>query len=481
MFAAFSAASALVLGASSESLAASRITKGPWVQRVTKDSAVVRVEVDPPSAVTLEWGPPGEDGGAIVKRSSEPASLHAIALHDLQPASRYGLTVRVDDTTAMGELVTAPPDDDDRPVRFLAYGDNRTDPAAHAAVVRAMARAPSDFLVHTGDFVEDGSNRVQWQAFFDTEAPLLRGRCLFSAVGNHELTDGSGVQYVRFFGPTDVGPAEKIRTEHLNGTTRWGRVRFFFVNAMVGAGRPTLDRAWLEQTLTAADAEANLDWRVVVLHHGPWSSGPHGDNPRLHDANVVSLLAAHKVDLVLSGHDHIYERGFGSGLGYIVTGGGGAPVYKVTKPGPHAQRIEPVRHFVDVSVTRSAIEIAATRIDGSFIEKCALKKGAGWDCGDAVDGGTPAPVITPGSGPTSAPSRCSCEIPRRGMSNGGSVSAIALLGLASWLRRRSRGLGKCGTAVDTGADGALCRDSRGARSRLVGPCLADARRLRDVS
>jgi predicted phosphodiesterase len=404
---------------SPDARAASSIRKGPWVQRVTSDSAVVRVEVDPPSPVTLELGFGLEKGekAPLTLESSEATPLHTIPIKGLQPATRYAYSIRVGGSSKSAAFVTAPPDDSDASFRFLVYGDNRTDDAAHAAVVRAMVPAAADFLVHTGDFVEDGASSAHWQTFFDLEAPLLSARCIFSCVGNHELTDGAGIEYTRFFGPTDPPPAVKgapTRPEHLNGTFRWGNTRFFFINGMVSY-KGTVDRTWIEKVLTDADDEKNLKWRVVVVHHGPYSSGPHGNNVRLHDASVVSLLKAHKVDLVISGHDHIYERGWADGLAYVVSGGGGAPAYKIKSKLPQTRKAESVRHFVDVGVSASSMQLVATRSDSSTIERCALGKGVlGWDCDGpnapaASNASTPAGSTSGASLSPSSSSRCACD------------------------------------------------------------------------
>ena len=410
--------------------AAQAISKGPWVQRVTSTSAVVRLETNPPAPVTLELGlgvPDGDGGRRTLVQSPEPRTLHAITLEGLEPRTRYSYSVKAGGPPRYAAFVTAPPDDSDAPFRFLVYGDNRTDDTAHAAVVRAMVPTASDFLIHTGDFVEQGGSRAQWQNFFEIESPLLSSRCLFSCVGNHELTDGSGVEYARFFGPTDpppgVDPARvamggpaAARPEHLNGTYRWGNTRFFFINGMVsynGGG----DRSWLEKALADADEEKNLTWRIVVVHHGPWSSGPHGKNARLHDAGVIPLLAKHKVDLVISGHDHIYERGWSDGIAYLVSGGGGAPTYKIKSRLPEARTVESVRHFVDVSVSASSMQLVATRVDGSTIERCGLNKSvSGWDCDAPLvtrssgDGMTAGSAGTSPAGAPPAASRCACDL-----------------------------------------------------------------------
>src|SRR5262249_25121701 len=147
------------------SAAHAKVTKGPWVQRVTPTGAIVRVEVSPAAPVSLELTVP--DGPAVTLESKEAKALHEIALEKLTPAKRYTYSIKLGANTKLGSFTTAPPEDSDASFRFLAYGDNRTDDAAHAAVVRAMVSAPGDFVIHTGDFVENGASLAQWQTFFE--------------------------------------------------------------------------------------------------------------------------------------------------------------------------------------------------------------------------------------------------------------------------------------------------------------------------
>lgn len=444
-------AAALVLFAPSAH-AAGRITKGPWVQRVGPTTAVLRVEVEPASAVSLEVGigmPDGPAGHRVVD-DADVKSLHAFPLEGLTPASRYSYSVRAGTASKLATFTTAPPEDSDAPFRFLVYGDNRTDDAAHAAVVRAMVPSASDFIIHTGDFVENGGSLPQWQTFFDIEAPLLNSRCLVSAVGNHELVDGSGVNYVKFFGPPSANRTSK--PEHLDHTFRWGNTRFFLLNGIAHFKPNSVERMWLEKVLADSDAEKGITWRVIVVHHGPWSSGPHGGNPRLHETGTLALFKQHKIDLVLSGHDHVYERGLGNGLPFVVTGGGGAPLYRLRARIPESRKSEAVHHFVEVEASARTLQLTSIRVDGSRIERCALaKEAAGWFCGDSLpvpsaDGGAltlgePEKPPPSASAPPPKASRCSCRAV--GADDPGSSSfplAIAPWSLAlvayAWRRRR---------------------------------------------
>jgi len=423
------------------------ITKGPWVQRVTATTALVRVEVEPAAPVTLELGltqsGPADGGERRTVESKESKTLHSIALTGLKPGTRYGFGVKAGASSKFAAFTTAPADDGGSSFKFLVYGDNRTDDAAHAAIVRSMVPVATDFLVNTGDFVADGASAPQWQSFFDIEAPLLRERCLFSCVGNHELTDGSGIEYIRYFGATDPkdGPTQKSLPEHLDGTFRWGNTRFFFLNGMVSY-RNSPDRAWLDRVRADADNEKDLVWRIVVVHHGPWSSGPHGNNKHLHEAGIPGMFRSHKIDLIISGHDHIYERGWAEGMAYLVSGGGGAPTYKIKEVLPSAKKYESVRHFIEMSVSPSAIAMVAQRADGSAIERCGLKKEGGWDCDGATStpSATPSSSTTPSSTPTSTPdsgssSKCGCRVVgERSDVSKGVLAGLAIVVLA--VRRR---------------------------------------------
>ena len=133
----------------------------------------------------------------------------------------------------------------------------------------------------------------------------------------------------------------------------------------------------------------------------------------MHDAGIAALLEAHKVNLVISGHDHIYERGWAGKLAYLVTGGGGAPTYKIKSTLPQTRKAESVRHFVDVGVKGSSLDLVAIRSDGSTIERCGLTKGAvEWDCDAKALVPTPPSSITLPTSPRSpsSSSRCACDV-----------------------------------------------------------------------
>jgi hypothetical protein len=453
----FVASSAIAYG--SRARAAERTTKGPYVTGLTDTGGTVRFELSSPARATVEVVADAPlkaaDGGVhkTVFESRDASAFHAVRIAGLEPATRYRYVVRVEGAASGdGLFSTAPRSDSAAPIAFLVYGDNRTDDAAHAAVVRAMMAVPSDFLVNTGDMVPDGGSAENWQTFFDIEKPLLHDRPLFAAIGNHELYDDTaGGNFARYFGLPDSSGALRPY-----GTARIGNVRLFFLNGMHGWDSGE-ERQWLERALGEADHEADLVWRFVVLHHGPWSAGPHGPNVQLVEARVPELLASHKVDLLFAGHDHLYERGDAGVLKYFVSGGGGAPLYRDWHPTATTRKAEATHHFIEVSTSAGALRIVARRSDGSILDRCGFAQGRPWDCDPPVasqsaspgqgSGQASAPPAADGGEPklpdTSSPdssARCLCDAPGSVSPGAAPVSALvsAVVGLAALSRRRAR-------------------------------------------
>jgi 3',5'-cyclic AMP phosphodiesterase CpdA len=420
--------------------APTKIAKGPYLQSLGPTSVEIRAELDVAGPVTVTLTPSGDAGAPRTVRDDASVAMHVVQLDGLAPGTHYVYVLTAGALSAKGEFVSAPAPTSTAPFSFLVYGDNRTDSAVHAAIVRAMTQTPSDFLVNTGDLVQDGASSENWQTFFDIEGPLLRDRNVFACVGNHEITDGAGTSYLRYFGPTTDargagGPPK------LYGSFRWGNARFFLIDAMERFDDGP-ERSWLDDELSRADGEAGLAWRVVVMHHAPWSAGPHGGNSRAVRAGIPALLAAHHVDLVLAGHDHIYERGLdaASGLRYVISGGGGAPLYEIEHPLPSTRKAESVHHTIVVSVTPDTMKLVATRDDGSVLDRCGLARGrAGWDC-DPPPAPTSAKADVPKDPPPAPqPSRWGCTSTPASNSRGAPAVLALLLACVALARSRYRG------------------------------------------
>ena len=120
---------------------------------------------------------------------------------------------------------------------------------------------------------------------------------------------------------------------------------------------------WLEQQLSASTSA----WKIPVFHHPPYSSGAHGSDLTVRAA-LSPLFEKYKVQLVLTGHDHHYERTKPqNGVVYVVTGGGGAGLRSV-KPSSFTE------------VAQSRLEFTALTVDGEKLVLEAIDdKGVAFD------------------------------------------------------------------------------------------------------
>ena len=408
---------------------AASFTKGPYLQALGQKAVTVKLEVSMPETVTVDVTGPANFHAT---RSSESAKrFHSIRIDGLSPGTTYAYKVSATGSeSAPASFTTAPLEN--KPFKFVVFGDNRSDASTHAAIVRMIEKAPADFLVHTGDMVQTGDNEGEWQEFFQIENKLLASRCIFAAVGNHELTapDPTGqVTFLRYFATAEDDGRER---PHLYGSFRWSNTRFFMLNAMdTWTGE---EREWLKNELASATNEPGLVHRIAVLHHGPFSSGRHGNNIRLHTNGIVDVLRDGKVNLVLAGHDHLYDRGEGQGIKYIVSGGAGAPLYSRGKGTPETQKFESVNHYLEVSVDADVVSIDARRASGSIIEHCTFKGLEKWSCNSADEkakSSTPPPVER-------ASSACVCSLPGAPSfsSKAHPIAWLATLLLIVWRRQR---------------------------------------------
>ncbi len=349
------------------------VRKGPWLMAPRIGGITVMIERDRPGPVSVrvtEVVPAGEaPPGPIVVNDGANVALHELRVSGLTPGRRYRYEVTGAGLTPSGGSFNAMPDGF-VPFRFVLYGDTRGGHQAHAAVMSAIAREGADFVVHTGDLLGDGRVEAQWQQFFTIERDALRNAAWVPVVGNHEIHGSSpgGIANFRRY----VHSEEDSPRPELDYTLHYGNVHLVLANAFDNWTSAPM-QAWLEDRFTEMHAEDPDGFILVILHWGLHSSGTHGENRPLRAAGVADLLRRHRVDLVVAGHDHIYERGEERGLRYIVTGGSGAPLYDHSSARPYTQVFARQYHYVRVDVEREALTLTALRPDGTVLDRFLIR------------------------------------------------------------------------------------------------------------
>ena len=370
--------------------AAPKMLKGPYLQDLAPTSITVMWEMDEevPAKLTIN-GPGGE-------RTIEVGPNHIVEarLDKLAPASRYRYRVTVGDGTWEGEFATAPPDGTDVPFEFVVYGDSRNGVEQHRRVIDRVAQEVPDFVLGTGDMVDEGYRQDQWQQFFDVENRLLRDNVYFPALGNHDR-QGRGRTadtYRAYFSvPENGGDTERYYA------FTYATARILVLDSNAYSFALTDQTSWIERELIAARQDPAVHHIFIVMHHPPFSISLHGGNIDLRE-RWTPLFEKYQVSAVFSGHDHVYERADHNGIHYFVSGGGGAPLYpRRSKSNPidveAVKKFERVLHYLRVNVSGNRVEVSGIRADGTIIETQS------WTDGPAIV----AAITVPSAGAATLP------------------------------------------------------------------------------
>ncbi|AWW28833.1 metallophosphoesterase [Echinicola strongylocentroti] len=240
-------------------------------------------------------------------------------------------------------------------LEFIYLGDIQNDILSWGTrtVWAGHRKAPSaDFMLFAGDCVDNGHNNGQWTEWFGALGRVGETMNIVPVTGNHEYDrmedDRDEKTLSTFWQPQFVLPENGVG--HLSESVffiDYPAMRLIVLNSMVALSSEKelkLQTAWLEKTL----AENNKKWTVVTFHHPLFSArdGRYGDYPALRKY-WKPLFEKYQVDLVLTGHDHMYGRSAhqmeSNNLGKNETG----PVYVVSVAGPKMYGMKEEKRWTD--------------------------------------------------------------------------------------------------------------------------------------
>ena len=207
------------------------------------------------------------------------------------------------------------------------------------------------------------------------------GNRFWSAAGNHDYTDGGGLTPLGNYKDYFPFPSNE---RYFRVTI--GAVDVFVIDsdeALRNATERAAQNTWLESAARASTAP----WQVAIFHHPPYSSSSsHGSSTPMRWP-----FADWGIDLVMSGHDHTYERVAQNGITYLVNGIGGASLYTFGTPVAGSQ--------VRYSGNYGAVRLSAS--EASLMGSLVTVDGATRDT-FSVSPVTPSVVFRDGSSPTGA-------------------------------------------------------------------------------
>jgi len=229
-----------------------------------------------------------------------------------------------------------------------------------SATAALIEEHPDAVVAAIGDLVYPNANAETFDKCYDPAWGAFRDRTR-PAVGNHDLDADAGAAFWSYFG-TDAGAQGEGWYSYDIGA--WHTVVLNSNCDRIACEEGSAQHAWLLADLAATDADCTL----AYWHHARFTSGPHGDDPRL--GALWAALADAGAELVLVGHDHLYERfapldAAGApdpdGMRQFIVGSGGAPHHPAARVAPGSELIIDDAHGI------LRLELAADGYAWSFL------------------------------------------------------------------------------------------------------------------
>jgi predicted phosphodiesterase len=291
--------------------------------------------------------------GLVATVAVATAATVALTVGDTLMSTR---TPRVGAPSQTWEPIQMPPEARPR-LRVAVVGDvgHAGGVIETAAAVEAQSRIDRyDVLMLLGDNVASGDPKQVTATVFDPFGGTLdAGTDLLAVLGNHDDQAGKGDAVMKALGSPG----------------RWYSVRRGDVLMIALDSTRVSDPAqiaWLERTLGVTDAT----WKLVALHHPPYSSGRHGSDETVR-ATFVPVFERYGVQIVLSGHDHDYQRSDAvNGVTYVVTGAGSAP--RRTGIADFTAVAYSTLHYVDLNIYDNHILLRAIDSHGQQFDEALI-------------------------------------------------------------------------------------------------------------
>jgi len=361
-----------------------RLLTGPMLQKLAPNEFTLLWQMHPQEPAVVDvCDTRGNRVGEF------PATLdndrYIANLNGLRPGTTYQYEIRA---TTSGELwppaasatLTTNPKRGGS-FRFIAFGDSGDGRSFQRRLARQMPQYRPDLLIHTGDLIYDrGETKDYPTKFYLPYRQILGSAAFYPVLGNHDNRTADGQPLFDQFILPENGPTAEPPERHY-----W----FDFGHARFVAFDSNLDEPQLQETvapwLNKVLASAGDRWKIVFFHEPPYTNGRYEPAAKIR-STIVPILDQHNVELVLCGHDHMYQRTHpiragtptpdGQGTVYVITAAGGARLYPFRSPPPdyiaawnNDQHSFTLADVTPTMILLRQIDITSRRIDTTCITR----------------------------------------------------------------------------------------------------------------
>lgn len=304
------------------------IIRGPYIQNITQTSGVIRWRTDVPSSSKVTIGKELGNQRQIVQQT-DLVTEHEVFVNKLRPNGKYyyriGTKEKLEAASSAQFIKTIPSTGSTQAIRIWALGDFGAGTENQKLVTKSLLnyvgdRKP-DAWIWLGDNAYDKGKDEEYQKnVFDVyQKDFLQNTALYPSPGNHDYAgkhDSSLPPYFQIFTLPTKGEAGGVPsgTESYY-SVNYGNVHLISLNTEEKSADGTFlyDGKGAQTEWLIKDLEANkLPWVIVYFHKPPYTKGSHdSDNEEdlmLMRQHVTPIFEKYKVDIVIAGHSHVYER-----------------------------------------------------------------------------------------------------------------------------------------------------------------------------
>jgi 3',5'-cyclic AMP phosphodiesterase CpdA len=307
------------------------LVKGPYLQSGTPNSIIIKWQTNIPTNTKVFYGTNSASLTGFTG-STTPDTLHEVKLSELNPYTKYYYAVGTTTSTIQGDtnnyFVTSPLSGSTGTFRFWVTGDCGNSSANQLAVRDAYLtyngnRRTDGWLLLGDNAYQNGTDQEYNGNFFvHYQTNIMKKAVLWPAIGNHDyanslaLQNSHAIPYLDIFSLPKTGEAGGVASgSELFYSYDYGNVHFIALDSyghemntyrLYDTLGPQV--VWLKQDLAANTKK----WTIAYFHHPPYTMGSHNsDTEGELDSirkNLVRILERYKIDLVMCGHSHSYER-----------------------------------------------------------------------------------------------------------------------------------------------------------------------------
>jgi 3',5'-cyclic AMP phosphodiesterase CpdA len=372
--------------------AGATLVRAPYLQNVQAGRASILWTTDAPGVgvVSISDGHSATSATAQIRAFLPAETMLATAFYQYQadltgltPGTAYTYSVALNGQTLASSAADGSPlhFTTEGPGRFsfLVLGDSGERTPEQTQIASLLSAEPDvALLLHMGDLACDLGTFAQLDSnYFAPYADLMQRVPFFPAPGNHEYYTNRAAPYLSAHASPDSGVPAPDQGRYYSFD--WGDAHFTSLDSnLLGTASEVQMLAWFDHDLQAS----RKLWKIVYFHHTPYPSGHHLGDPACERALAVINPIAERngVQLVLSGHEHSYQRSvplsngrpaLRGGTTYIISAGGGQALQNIGQL-PTTAAAMAVHNYLRVDLDGSRLTIRVIGLGGAWLDQVVL-------------------------------------------------------------------------------------------------------------